>query len=485
MGGLVGTVGKTLFSQRGVDLSGATRTSIEEAKEIVIQTLNKRMNSKIGELQFAGPRGEEARKAAWKHAEGFIDDAGLAAQGFKPEEIQKIKMLGTYTTNLIQEYADEVRAVGINFGKLDDYVLPQMHDAIAIRKNKDAAKEAYTKAFELEGTENAASHAADFIDNISKFGSGKPIRNAWKPPVEKQDVRDTGMRPLLDHFEHDRVITNKEARKEIQDFLVQDVSLIANNHFAKAAPIVEFARVFGAKGEGIRQLKYGINKQFSDALNTGTFTSAERLKLKSLRNEHIDEVHKMVNIFFNVHGAESRGAKSEAANTVFSVMSTLANLTYLPKVTISSLGDLVQPFQNSGVWSSIKGMQRTFRNENKDFAKSSGFADMDVMSSELRALTLDPLGGTTSMLHATRRVNEKFFRLVGLQNLTQYSRRLAYNAGIENGFSLAPKLVKNPQSIKLLTRANPLGMDLTKAKYLSQFNKIDDAFKDILSLIHI
>ena len=42
-----------------------------------------------------------------------------------------------------------------------------------------------------------------------------------------------------------------------------------------------------------------------------------------------------------------------AASGSASILATLSNLNMLGRVTISSLGDLIQPFQNSSQWRSI------------------------------------------------------------------------------------------------------------------------------------
>ena len=477
MGGFTAILGKTLFSQRGSDLAGAARTSLEETKDIVLQDLSKRINDKLVEFNLAGGAGEKARKAAWQYSEGFTDDAGLIAQGFNAEDVKKIKLLGSFSKKLIDDYAEEVRSVGIQFDDLESYVFPQMHNAQLIRQNQEKAREAYTKAFELEGAQNPGAKADAFINDMLEFGSGDPMKSAFNLP-KNTDIRDTAMRPLLDHFERDRKITSKEAREAIQDYLIQDVSVILNNHFNKAVPAVEFARIFGARGEGIRAIKRKIHDQFKEASGSTAFTLKEQRKLRNLENAQINEIHKMVNLYFGVHGGTAATASSQLFNHGMAIMSTLANLTYLPKVTISSLGDLVQPFQNSGVWSTMKGGRRTFQNADKDFSKKSGFANMDVLATELRALTLDPLGGSTTTLNTTRRINERFFKLVGLQNLTQYARRFAYNSGIEEGFSVAKKLNKKPTSTTIVAQANPLGITKEKAEYLSKFNKLDDAFDD-------
>ena len=52
-----------------------------------------------------------------------------------------------------------------------------------------------------------------------------------------------------------------------------------------------------------------------------------------------------IDTFWGSYGADKAGIVGQ---TVLPLLTTLANSTYLTRVTISSLGDLIQPFQNSG-----------------------------------------------------------------------------------------------------------------------------------------
>ena len=65
---------------------------------------------------------------------------------------------------------------------------------------------------------------------------------------------------------------------------------------------------------------------------------------------------KTIDAYFGRHGQVQEGVGKSVAG----VLSTIANLNMLDRVTIASLGDLVQPVQHSKHWTSaIRGLLRT------------------------------------------------------------------------------------------------------------------------------
>jgi hypothetical protein len=87
-------------------------------------------------------------------------------------------------------------------------------------------------------------------------------------------------------------------------------------------------------------------------LNSGL--SEEAAKKAAIKESNL--VIDTVDAYFDRYGQHLTGAAQASA----SILGTLSNLNMLGRVTISSLGDLVQPFQNSSQFASIiKGWQQT------------------------------------------------------------------------------------------------------------------------------
>ena len=90
-------------------------------------------------------------------------------------------------------------------------------------------------------------------------------------------------------------------------------------------------------------------------LNSGLKTEAANKAAIKESNLVIDTI----DAYFDRYGQKLYGAASGSAG----ILATLSNLNMLGRVTISSLGDLIQPFQNSSQWRSIvKRMDANFQN---------------------------------------------------------------------------------------------------------------------------
>ena len=86
-------------------------------------------------------------------------------------------------------------------------------------------------------------------------------------------------------------------------------------------------------------------------------------------NQEMKLVANSIDAYFDRYGTAMTGASKSSA----ALLGTLGNLNMLGRVTITSLGDLIQPFQNSSQFRSIfSGFAKTaLRGKNeKGLAKS-------------------------------------------------------------------------------------------------------------------
>ena len=503
-GGDVSAFGKTLLSQRGADLKGVATVSVEEAKDIAIQDLTNTFDIRMMELGGLGDDTKALREAAWKYGEKFVDEGDLANQGFTKAEIVTIREISEASKDIVNTVSSEAESVGIKFTKLEDYALPQMHDAKKMADNRDLAIEAYADAFTKQNLAEAKesmlrknpnadvstlkisekalastrSKAIDYVDQTINLGySGKRRNSTWQSKGDP-DLSDHKLRltPLTKHFEKDRIFTDFEARKAIQDFLVQDVSDIIPNYVTTSMPNIEFARAFGARGDAILQLTRSIHDEAIEAKRAAGSDGKLYKLADKVRSEKIKNIHNSVDMYFGTYGSQSSRATSEAATSTLSLMTMLGNMTMLTKVTLDSVGDLVQPFVNSGFSSSMKGRARTNSKELTDFAESTGFAKRDVLSQELRALALDKSTAGSKIQDFTAKGNEAFFRVIGLGKLTSYARRFAYNTGIENAFEIAQEASAKGMTQTVFNKAKALGLTDDYIQTLQKFKNVDEAF---------
>jgi hypothetical protein len=490
-GGKVATVGKTLFSQRGANLRGAASTSVEENKDLVLQELNfswskvltsSNATNKTGLVNLFSSDAKGLREAAYEYSEGFIDKSQLSKRGFSSTEIAVISNLAEEATSRVRVLTEEVTSTGINIrGKVKDYKLPQFHDVAKIVKNEAAARKAYKKAYRIQSKADtdekifkADSYIDEWIDDMVSGGNKTQHTSAWIKPPSKSGDQFAVLRPLTDHFEKPRMFKDFDARLEIKDFLVKDIDQVYRQYVDNTVPIMEFARKFGARGEALVEVKKQIKLDFETALARFPDGGKQRKDLLASRDAQINAVDEMVEDYFGFIGAEDRLARSNFAQNTMSIFVTGANVARLGKVTITSLADLVQPMQSSGIAASLKALAR-----HKDFAKETGFAQRDVLGNELRQYALEVKNPGDKVQRATRAINEKFFKGIGLAKLTSYARKYAYNTGIERGFVVANKLAKGRSGTSLRNEANSLGISDEYAKTLSKFKSVEEAFDDV------
>ena len=121
----------------------------------------------------------------------------------------------------------------------------------------------------------------------------------------------------------------------------------------------------------------------------------------------------------------------------------------LGRVTISSLGDLIQPFQNSSQWRSIvKGWMQTSRTAKNETGLAKAL-NYDINNELSKALIRSAGIGEGDVVNASRwmgiknptqTLNNAFFKGLGLQWLTGYARRFAYNTGTADAYYLSKQL---------------------------------------------
>ena len=480
-GGRVATIGKTLFAQRGANLRGAASTSVEENKDLVLQELNtswsrvlsdSNVAKKDGLLNLFSADAKGLREAAYEYSEGFVNAASLSKRGFSDDEIATIVNLSEEATSRVGALTEEVISTGIKMrGKVKDYKLPQFHDINKIVNNEQEARKAYKKAYRIQANAltpekqaRADKYIDDWIDDMLEGGINTKHTSAY-------DGKGV-FRPLTDHFEKPRMFKDFNARLEIKDFLVKDIDQVYRQYVDNTVPIMEFARKFGAKGEGLTAVKKEITTNFETVLARADLK--QRKKLKATMQSQLDAIDEMTNDYFGFIDAGNKLAKSPLAQNISSIFVTGANVARLGKVTITSVADLAQPFQNSGVFASLKALARQ-----KDFAKETGFAQRDVLGDELRQYALEVSSPGSKIQRSSRWINEQFFKKIGLTKLTSYARKFAYNSGVERGFVVANKMSKGGGGTGLRNEANSLGITDEYASILSRFDSVEDAFKDV------
>jgi uncharacterized FlgJ-related protein len=291
--------------------------------------------------------------------------------------------------------------------------------------------------------------------------------------------------PVSDHIDKERALVGPyklvEEVLEKKGYLVNDARAILSNVVNDSVKSIAFARQFGTNGELLTPLMQQIkNKYLTSGLEVSKATNAAAQEIKLVSNS--------IDAYFDRYGKAMTGAAKSSA----SILATLGNLNMLGRVTISSLGDIVQPLQNSSNWKSIiQGFRKTALTNKRETGLAKSL-NQDIDNAIVTSLEKSAgFEGKNVLLNAgwvgktpTQKVNNIMFKALGLQWLTGYARRFAYNTASADAFYLSKTLSKLSAKNNLGSRQgkqtiyfleNNYGIKTQQALKIGQSKNIDDA----------
>tara|TARA_E500000318_G_scaffold20738_3_gene21271 strand:+ start:1726 stop:6045 length:4320 start_codon:yes stop_codon:yes gene_type:complete len=312
-------------------------------------------------------------------------------------------------------------------------------------------------------------------------------------PVRKKFGKEFIYTPVSEHITHDRLLRGPyklvEEVLEKNNYLVNDVAGILSNMTNKSMRSIAFARQFGENGQLLKPFFEQIKQKYANSGLDARTANKYAAKEAGLVADTVDA-------YFDRYGKSAPIGKSIAA-----ILSTMANLNMLGRVTISSLGDLVQPFQNSSQFSSWfkalpvvgqKGIKTSITAKGDDaISQELNYALTNEISTQLTkplatakenvVLNSGWMGKTP-----TSTINKLAFKALGLEWLTGFARRFAYNVGAGDIFGLSKSLAKvnssqglnSKKALKIINDLEKYGVNTNQALSLSKFKTIDQAIKD-------
>jgi uncharacterized FlgJ-related protein len=394
------------------------------------------------------------RKAA-NLVKGFTDDEiALAVSINRGKQItkdtpQKIINL----SNNIKSYLDEVKTLHSDAGffakkELADY-FPRVLNWDKINRDPEAFRTTLESIYKSLDFKDPKKAADQYISGHRVAGDSvfnRQIMETIFGVGAKKGVSKEGKKfiytPVSDHIMHERSLVGPyklvEEVLEKNGYLVNDAAYILSNLVNKSVKSIAFARQFGTNGELLQPLFQQIKNKYA---KSGLKTEAANKAAIKESNLVIDTI----DAYFDRYGQKLYGAASGSA----SILATLSNLNMLGRVTISSLGDLIQPFQNSSQWRSIvKGWMQTSRTAKNETGLAKAL-NYDINNELQKALIRSAGIGEGDVVNATRwmgiknptqTANNLFFKGLGLQWLTGYARRFAYNTGTADAYYLSKQL---------------------------------------------
>jgi hypothetical protein len=372
---------------------------------------------------------------------------------------------------------------------------------IHLKQNPKATPEAVRK------------YANNFIKNFY-LNNNNPVSNiATKDIIVDGVTIKAGSQyldtlPFVKHLQKERELHGvididgvpTQIEELLEPWLKNDPAEILSNMIKESTKTVEFARTWGSKGEMLSRLRKRIHDKYKGV--------AEDKRLYKEHTREIKYLDMSINAYFGRYGVSNWGGHS-AAGTI----AMYNNLAMLEDVSLANLGDLIQPFQNSTFFkSAFKGITKTSSTKgrtalnDKEPARYLAMDTTTQLQDEIQELS----GITNNSAKWISKTNQGFFKLIGLQSITSYARRFAYNTGAIDAYDTALKWVKlnnkniasiekktgkkwgdftRKEHIKLLAdskltketehlrkRLGYSGITTKEAKSLATYKSFDDAF---------
>ena len=464
------TMSKQLVGQRGAALKGKAVLSVEERTDLLIQ---------------------EKSRMIFEEVTLNVDDelaeaAGLLTNRFITEE-EVLTTLGTEKAYKVFQVRDNIQSftdymgkyvddVGIPWERLKDddiYGLTQVWNLDKMHRNHADFSTRLHKAI-------AKQEGLDEIENATEIANIAEDFTATLGGMKVETVFDRGGKnviiPLLKNFEKSRYLTNQDARFIMQDYLINDPRLTLQRLVENTVPSVEFARTYGPRGELLSSLRKAIYDKYKTYDPSGVTTS-------KVMQKELDQMNDNIDALFGMYQANQRF--SDVGQSTMAGMTALANSTMLTRVVIPSLGDLIQPFQNSGVYATVRAYGNAFRKQGGFADKGLGIKYKSQMDHEIRALGfgVDP---SNMAQHFINKFNRNFFKIVQLERLTNYARAKAYDAGVIRSHDIAKKFAKTGTISKSLrNEINALDLDENSLRQIAKFDTPNAAYEDDIARVFL
>ncbi|MEL0115227.1 MAG: phage tail tip lysozyme [Gammaproteobacteria bacterium] len=515
--------------------NNATKNAFQKVRELTATTTSSKLKAIGGETEKIGMKlFQEIDSPVSKFSASAVSDrlkliysnrafklvAGTTAEeqaaairivrGSKEKATPKIQKLADNIRKYLDDFYKEYTDVGIGLrrtvekkvkgktkkvteriDRIKDY-FPRVWNWDKVKEDPEKFKRVLTEIFKNKKAKEPKVEAEKFYNSLASHNEKgfyskeatteliNSIIGGKKKSSTKGLIRNL---PLSDHIENDRVLSGTYAQVEKvlskNGYLVDNIPAVFNKLISSSADSIAFARQFGPKGELLDDYVRNIVNKYAGNPNQAALASKE-IKL----------VMDSIDGFFGRYGQVRQGIVKSGAG----ILSTISNLNMLDRVTIASLGDLVQPFTTSNNFRSwIQGLNRTAilaKNES-GIAKNLGYAQSKEIEQALLK-TLTPLDDATNAAKVmgtsgvVRKANELGFKVMGLQWLTGFARRYAYNTGAIDAYTSANKLAKyaaggnslsTAKGIRLTNDVAKYGMNTTDALKVGRFNSFDEAVK--------
>lgn len=373
------------------------------------------------------------------------------------------KALASRIKNYVSRFKKYYNDVGIKEKNLYDNFFFRKYNYENIRKDPEGFRQTVIQIFKNLGKANPGKEADSFINSINT----SRVRDILSPDTlgKTTNLKGRIYLPLTEHIKYDRVLQGDydKVEKLLMDggWIVDDVRQVLTDVIQRSVRSVEFARKFGANGEFLSPLLRKLANQYKER---GFKLGQEGTGDKVYGRAHSRELKYLADTINGYFGKFGSSNINPALRTAAAFGSSMANFEMMDKVTLANLGDLVQPFVNSKYWLSAfqaapLGIGRMFRGSGTSLFTSgeAGVArllDQKIVKSSIESIRRTYIAGgqgTDAPINSklilgegatAQKLNQGFFKLVGLEYITDLSRRFAFNAGAIDAHKSLLSLVK-------------------------------------------
>jgi hypothetical protein len=524
----------------------ATKFSFQKVRELTSTTTSSKLASiggateKLGLQLLEGIDSAFAKNSATQRADNLMRQWQLRTanvnrpynlneqakalsviRGSKEKVTSRVKTLAGKLEKELQDFKKLREEAGIfslneKTGKLMEIknYFPRVYDYNVIKKDPKKFERVLIDIFKSLGRTDKQAKA-------QAMSFAKSLQNADDSIINQFDIdnyvagisKRVGFlkkNPLSDHITKARILEGPYAKVEKvleqNGYLVNNANDVLFNLYNRSMKSIAFAEKFGNRGQMLKPYFDSIIKKYKDAAGKQIGITNENWKTKALAEIRL--VTNTIDGYFGRYGTKQLGVSKSIAGT----LATISNLNMLDRVTIASLGDVVQPFSNSANYLSFwKGALRTGltnrretgigKNLNQNLDNEirgwllKGGSKIDKKSTaravmgEEAVLKFDDATQAANVMDKMgplRKVNEFGFKIMGLQWLTGLARRYAYNVGAVDAYTSANKLAKfvsangkrslsSKKGLKLVRDLNRYSINVQDALRVGSFNTFDDA----------
>jgi GH24 family phage-related lysozyme (muramidase) len=364
-------------------------------------------------------------------------------RGSKIKLTTQEKILKRNITTYMNDFKNLYNEAGIFSKENIKNYFPRVYNFDKIQKNPKQFEEVLVQIFKNKKAKDPVAEAKEFANTLNDVSNFNIVKSNIDDLINSNKIsKEYIITPLSNHINKQRQLTGNfnQVEKLLSDngFLVNKPIDVLTSLVNRSANSIAFSQRFGANGEFLTPFYQGIKTKYK---NTG------KDNWRQLAKTEIEVFNNTIEGYFDRFGQAGRNQLKATAG----LLSTIANLNMLDRVTIASLGDLIQPFTNSTNWSTwFKSLGRTALTAKRetDVAKNMGLAQMNEIKISLQkplAIQGDEIAAHASWIGSGKpltKANNIFFKISGLEWLTGFARRFAYNAGAIDAYTTSNKLAK-------------------------------------------